>query len=312
MTVFCARAFTASIWVLLASCAALQWRAHNPPRQCVVLGCATTPRSIPSGAREMLAKATRIVTTTILAFEILPRNVWGIDGPAITAKVYLDIKIANYSEESIGTNRGASGSGRVVIGLYGIDSPKNVALFLSALNGNGVDQPNFVNSQFERIDESSGLVLLGGLRRLNKLDLGGSVAFEFGGVVMPQYSTPNLESNSLRHSRRGFLTRSKLTSTPEFGITTRAAPSLDGFHCVFGEILEGLDTLDAISSIPVITDRAPDNSGLAESWFEAQKAFYVGVGEAIGDERASKARQRAGKLLRRVTVTSGGVVSRGS
>lgn len=46
--------------------------------------------------------------------------------PVITSKVYLDIKIANYTEESTGTNKGADGSGRVVFGLYGKDAPDSV------------------------------------------------------------------------------------------------------------------------------------------------------------------------------------------
>lgn len=47
--------------------------------------------------------------------------------PLITHKVYLDIKIANYTEESTGTNKGADGSGRVTFGLYGKDAPDSVA-----------------------------------------------------------------------------------------------------------------------------------------------------------------------------------------
>lgn len=47
--------------------------------------------------------------------------------PLITSQVYLDIKIANYTEESTGTNKGAEGSGRVVFGLYGKDAPESVA-----------------------------------------------------------------------------------------------------------------------------------------------------------------------------------------
>ena len=36
-------------------------------------------------------------------FDLLPR---------VTKKVYVDVRIANYTEESIGTNRGGAGSGR--------------------------------------------------------------------------------------------------------------------------------------------------------------------------------------------------------
>ena len=45
------------------------------------------------------------------------------DLPEITNKVYFDIKIANYTEESVGTNQGAFGSGKIVIGLFGKNAP---------------------------------------------------------------------------------------------------------------------------------------------------------------------------------------------
>jgi cyclophilin family peptidyl-prolyl cis-trans isomerase len=41
--------------------------------------------------------------------------------------------------------------------------------------------------------------------------------------------------------RAGLLTRRQLTSGPEFGVTVAEAPSLDGFHVVFGTILEGFE-----------------------------------------------------------------------
>ena len=50
-------------------------------------------------------------------------------------KVYLDIKIANYTEESTGRNRGATGSGKIVIGLYGKAAPESVKRFLATIDG---------------------------------------------------------------------------------------------------------------------------------------------------------------------------------
>ena len=54
-------------------------------------------------------------------------------GPKITDKVRLEIKIANYTEESIGKNRGAAGSGDLVIGLYGEAAPQACRLFLDTV-----------------------------------------------------------------------------------------------------------------------------------------------------------------------------------
>lgn len=49
------------------------------------------------------------------------------------------------------------------------------------------------------------------------------------------------------------MTRRQLTSGPLFGITLRNSEELDAFHVVFGEVLEGQDVLQAISSIPTYT-----------------------------------------------------------
>ena len=44
----------------------------------------------------------------------------------------MDIKIANYTEESTGRNIGATGSGKVVIGLYGKAAPESVKRFMKS------------------------------------------------------------------------------------------------------------------------------------------------------------------------------------
>ena len=79
--------------------------------------------------------------------------------PQITDKVFLDIKIANYTEESVGTNKGALGSGRVVFGLYGKEAPESVQRFLDVINSDGFSTPSFDNAQFSRVTEE-GLLLV--------------------------------------------------------------------------------------------------------------------------------------------------------
>ena len=118
--------------------------------------------------------------------------------PLITQKVFLDIKIANYTEESIGRNRGAYGSGRVTFGLYGKDAPKSAEVFLRSILSDGSTIPSFINSQFSRVSEE-GVLELERVRGLNSVLLAGSEQFEFGGEVMDYQ--PILESNSIRHSR---------------------------------------------------------------------------------------------------------------
>ena len=204
----------------------------------------------------------------------------------ITDKVFLDIKIANYTEESTGRNRGATGSGKVVIGLYGKAAPESVKRFLATLDGDGETAPNFYNAQFSRIVEDN-LLEVEKIRGVSTLKIAGTEQYEYKGNVLTDYK-PILETNSISHNRAGYLTRRQLTSGPEFGITvSNNATSLDGFHVVFGTILEGKEVLNAISKIDRYsyttktgytglkakgTTKSTDD--LADKWFEAQKEFY--------------------------------------
>jgi len=235
--------------------------------------------------------------------------------PEITSLAFLDIAIANYTDESVGTNRPARGSGRIVVGLYGKDAPRSVSLFLKTLTANGVDFPNYLNAQFLKIGQDDGLLEIEKVRGLKRIQLAGSDAFEFDGQIMTEMNKPLIEKNALLHDRPGLLTRSTLSSTPEFSITTKAAAALDSFHCVFGEIVNGMQVLDAVMSIPRYSYEAATGytsalkgtgleQGFAESWFKSQKSFYVGAGKAFGDQRAVDQR---GKLLRRVTIKGGGL-----
>ena len=90
-------------------------------------------RGITKGA---ISTASLLVGTSPLAYPmIFPTLSVAISEPQITERIFLDIKIANYTEESTGKNRGALGSGRVVIGLYGRDAPESVKRFLATIDG---------------------------------------------------------------------------------------------------------------------------------------------------------------------------------
>jgi hypothetical protein len=152
------------------------------------------------------------------------------------------------------------------------------------------------------------------VRRLNKVTFAGADAYEYDGAILPEYAQPLLEGNSIQHTRAWLLTRNKLSSTPEFSITTRACQELDSFHCVFGEILEGMGVLEAVTSLQRYTYNAASGyagtakgpeSAAAQEWFRSQKEFYVTAGRILGDGRAVDQR---GKLLRRVTVTAAGLL----
>lgn len=279
----------------------------------VLLSAVSSPRdALLSG----VGKAVQAATAAAGAVLLLRRDEARAEGvrPVITSKVFIDVKIANYTEESIGANRGATGSGRLVIGLFGNDAPLSVKRFLSVIDGDGVNSPNFINTQFAKIGPD-GLLEIERVRGLNKVQLAGQEEYEYQGNLLPEYANPILESNDIRHDRRGLLTRRKLTSTPEFGITLAGdkGSSLDGFHCVFGEVVEGFEVLDAVGAVPTYSyststgylgkTREAAEEDLANKWFSAQKDFYVNAGKAFGDNRAVDQR---GKLLRRCTIVKAG------
>lgn len=235
-------------------------------------------------------------------------------GPKITDKVRLEIKIANYTEESIGKNRGAAGSGDLVIGLYGEAAPQACRLFLDTVKGDGIELPSFYNAQFQRVTPQ-GLLEMDKVRGVNEVNIAGSSQWEYKGNLLSNYK-PILENNGLHHDRLGLLTHKQLSSTPEFSITLRDKKdqteedlkALDSFHCVFGEVLEGKEVLKAIGEIPLYTYETSTGyaggkkgveSELADKWFSAQREFYVNVGKSMGDQRAVDLR---GKLLRRTVV----------
>ena len=244
----------------------------------------------------------------------LPAYAASAGAPKITDRVKLEVKIANYTEESVGTNKGATGSGNIVIGLYGEVAPEACSLFLQTVMGDGIDLPSFYNAQFQRVTPQ-GLLEMDKVRGVNEVNIAGSSQWEYKGKVLSDYK-PIIENNGIHHDRQGLLTHKQLSSTPEFSITLKDKKelseedlkTLDSFHCVFGEVLEGSEVLQAISEIPLYTYQTSSGyaggkrgaeSEIADKWFAAQREFYVGVGKSFGDQRAVDMR---GKLLRRTVI----------
>lgn len=124
--------------------------------------------------------------------------------PTITHRVFLDIKIANYTEESIGTNKGAVGSGRISFGLYGNDAPESVKRFLKLIQGDGEETPSFVGTQFGRINEENGLLEIEKIRGVETVRIAGQDQWEYRGSIL-NYE-PIKETNQFRHDRYGFNT----------------------------------------------------------------------------------------------------------
>lgn len=117
----------------------------------------------------------------------------------ITKVAYLDIKIANYTEESVGTNMGAFGSGRVIIGLYGDDAPMSVQRFLETVQSDGEKLPTYLNSQFSKVSDNC-LLQLNDISKLEVINIAGTEQYQYGGDILTDYK-PILDTNSIRHDR---------------------------------------------------------------------------------------------------------------
>ncbi|GMH04600.1 hypothetical protein Nepgr_006440 [Nepenthes gracilis] len=189
--------------------------------------------------------------------------------------------------------------GRVVLGLYGKLVPITVANFKSMCTG--ASGSSYKNTPVHKI--FPGQFLLAGRQGRR----------EKGEVSPPSALAPNIETVDsrafmLQHSRPGVLSLclsendddKEIKLAPdyrnvEFLITTGPGPcpDLDGRNIVFGAVLEGLDVVTAIASVPTFkpAERIRQLNDLAEF---------------LGDERAQNARSLWNRPLRTIYISDCG------
>jgi cyclophilin family peptidyl-prolyl cis-trans isomerase len=136
----------------------------------------------------------------------------------------------------------------------------------------------------------------------------------------------------ISHSSAGLLTHKQFDVTPVFGITTRSdTTELDRTHTVFGKLIADASSeafLQRVANLPtysldrqafadsavVVTNdsnsavqmRRLDSDVVADAVYAAQRDFFRGAAQSLGDTRVTKLYE--GKLLRRVEVTQVGVL----
>lgn len=268
-------------------------------------------RELPAALATLLASSTLTLRSSpaIGAPLVAPST---LPSPAkVTDRIFLDVRIIQRYD--IDVLEDAAIRGRLTFGLFGTEAPQATKKFLEFVDGTtgqfskSGGGPAYSSSSFFKL--KPGEAIEGGrINGLRLTDFAGQREYEYMSRLVPL--RPLLEANSLRHDRRGLLTRAIFNAGPEFGVTLNAAPNLDGENEIFGQLestadagggLTGGDVLELLEGLPYITGKSLEGDGTtANAIFTAQKSFFSSLAKASGDTRAE---DRTGLLLRRVEIT---------
>lgn len=227
--------------------------------------------------------------------------------PVVSRKVYFDITVDGVSK------------GRVVIGLYGLDTPVGAQRFADlSKNIQGV---GYRRSYFDKIEEA--YIQNEGVRAFSYGDSLESVPITGGDDT--RLLEKELASSTLRHTSAGEVSiivgrdeavleapkeklkavNGKLINVSEppplrpngsqFVITTGPAPELDPYNLVVGRVLEGYELIEELSTLPTT------KSNINSPFFKTAKA--------IGDSRATVAEKGFGRPFAKIVIKQSGLVA---
>jgi cyclophilin family peptidyl-prolyl cis-trans isomerase len=196
----------------------------------------------------------------------------------VTDKVFVEIK----GLPTGNTDGSAPTTKRIVIGLFGKEAPQSVDKLKKLMSQEGLPAPckpkeerilqreqleanKVYNSCIEGRDKGVNYDYAQIWRVIQgeRLDFG-SVAGRFISRESPTWEES--VQSSLRHDRGGLISVRK-GGDSGFGFTVHpggkgAIADLDDDHIIVGQVLEGLDTIEAINNIPVITSAKVNYMGL--------------------------------------------------
>lgn len=185
----------------------------------------------------------------------------------VTDKIFIDVKGLPVAEGEPATTK------RIVIGLFGKEAPESVGKLKALVSDTGLPAPckpkeertlqreqleanKVYNSCIEGQDRgvSYDYAQIWRVIKGERIDFG-SVAGRFIAREYPTWTEST--QKSLRHDRPG-LVSVRQGSDSGFGFSIYPGGSgdvkdLDGNHIVVGQVIEGMDVIDALNNIPVVT-----------------------------------------------------------